>query len=476
MISKNYLRQRLNEANLALSMRGWLFLAALLWLIFVPVKEQSDIVAAMLSLCMLILLLSLASVSLFRGKAISQTLKLQLSSEADATAEKSSIIQAAKTPSTQPAISGEPTLLVFKIPSLSLPPFFRLEIKILFQYPEIESTTHRISGAFSHARFFSEQIIFPHRGNWQISGAECVLKDRFGLSQYRWQVSEQELKGAFYVCPPTLAETDIPIYSSTRKAGDSLNDINERQGELFDLKPYHPSDGMRRILWKVFARSNELISRHPERSMSPEGHVLLFCLADAHEDHVCSNVISYIKQLQELDLELSLGCKGMKNQNIARTQQQALALLVETAWASLDSAESSQIKDEVAHFIEKAKQSAFNSNFENIVIFFATEKISSKAPNYYQEIKKLITLAEQLESQQIRPIFVSSSKSAPGISSRKTVSPSKFSRVKRWLSSQMILTEGPATIPAAEIHPDFIKACANRDWEHFCRASSIGKR
>jgi len=99
----------------------------------------------------------------------------------------------------------------------------------------------------------------------------------------------------------------VPVLTSSYRAGDLISDANERRGDPFDLKPYHPSDGIKKILWKVYAKTGELISRHPEQSMTPEGQVFIFSVNNVEDDHVCGAALDYTKKLEDLSLDVFSG-------------------------------------------------------------------------------------------------------------------------------------------------------------------------
>jgi len=83
-----------------------------------------------------------------------------------------------------------------------------------------------------------------------------------------------------------------------------------RSGEPFDIKPYEKSDGVRRILWKTYARTKELYVRRPELAVIPEGEVAIFLIAKKEDDYVASAVLRQVQYLNQQDLVVCFGADG----------------------------------------------------------------------------------------------------------------------------------------------------------------------
>jgi hypothetical protein len=85
---------------------------------------------------------------------------------------------------------------------------------------------------------------------------------------------------------------------------------------------------MKRILWKVFAKRGELIARHPERSVSPEGHLLGFVLARRSDDGLAAWATAYLSAAEAQGITVSCGCLGMRTEtpwaNSARALEDSL--------------------------------------------------------------------------------------------------------------------------------------------------------
>ncbi|MBL7662059.1 DUF58 domain-containing protein, partial [bacterium] len=184
----------------------------------------------------------------------------------------------------------------------NVPPFYCLEIKPSFIHP-LATPTFILRGRYQRQNL-TGKIHFPHRGKWTVDHLRISLRDRLGLTQQSWKVytpSEFKIIAAQKPIP------SLPIAFSQSQEGDTPEDTRERSGEHFDIKPYAPSDGVRRLLWKTYARSGELFVRQPEPALFPEGEVAVFVVANKDEDYVVGAFMSYLEQLRLAQVECLLG-------------------------------------------------------------------------------------------------------------------------------------------------------------------------
>ena len=175
-------------------------------------------------------------------------------------------------------------------------PFFSMILKRRFVLNGPNSPHHRVRGnhPFQDKRYLLDHVYFPHRGIWEIDGLELSLEDDFGFFHLSWF---HPLHYNVEVSPPLVNIRPLPVLASSSRSGDELGQTRERSGDLFDLKPYDPSDGITRILWKTYARTGELVVRRPEPAIVPEGEVAMFLLANDEDDHVAAALLDYVKQL-----------------------------------------------------------------------------------------------------------------------------------------------------------------------------------
>ena len=211
---------------------------------------------------------------------------------------------------THRAVSRRPLSSGISLIGSNLPPFFSLEISRRFAEDGVAAPRHIIRGRAQEEgkRTLIDTVAFPHRGYWSVPGVEFTLRDAFGLTAMAW---ESPAAAGVEVHAKTIPIVPLPIVAASSRAGDQLQQSRERSGDLFDIKPYDPSDGTKRILWKTFAKSGQLVVRRPEPAVIPEGEVAIYLIAGAEDDHVAGALQGYIEQLEANQIVILFGTDGM---------------------------------------------------------------------------------------------------------------------------------------------------------------------
>jgi hypothetical protein len=176
-------------------------------------------------------------------------------------------------------------------------------------------------------------------------------------------------------------------------------DTNNRNGDPYDIKPYHPSDGIKKIVWKAYAKRGELLSRHPEASMTPEGHVVIAVLAETSDDEICSQALAYIRTLDEMSLELLVGCLGRGSQPLARDQRSTETLLIESAWHS-SPLTTERLQQELSAILNDCKALSHDLIVSKLLLFCDGRHAATTS-----DTAALFQTAMWLESRGIEPVF-----------------------------------------------------------------------
>lgn len=377
--------------NLIITPRSIIVIGFVCYLFISPIYREADIVASVLASSLISILLTFCIATFLYGRKFRRELDLQLFPP--------EMISSSVTTNSSEVISNEPCTLVLRTSPLRIPPFYRLRISLELYSQDIYLREHQISGASDSERVLVQQVSFPHRGNWHIRNSTIELQDSLGFTSYLWTLTEEDIAARIRVAPPSENMSSVPILSSSDKTGDMLPDAKERKGDPYDLKAYHPSDGIRKILWKIFAKSGELIARHPEASMTPEGQVVVFCLANKFEDATCSAVMAYIKILEDINLEVFFGCEGMHTSHIATSGDAANDLLIESVWATEEST-SNSITENMKSLVQQFSASHHDAGLKRIVIFCSRRRLMT-----LEGVNSAMAVGDYLESIQAKPVF-----------------------------------------------------------------------
>lgn len=420
-------------AQVIFTLRGFLLLLLALYLV-VPAFYQADIIASVLAFSLLFLILTIAVLVVAQGLFLKKNLSLSfLPSEASSLLREDGIT------------ANRPYHGLLKISKRNLLPFFIAEFRFIFENPEVTIPLFLVSGSASSSTQIPYALNFPHRGVWKLIGVGCKLRDQFSFCKFNWNLNCQH---AFKVRPEPIEYSAVPPMSSCHRSGDIAVDVTSRHGEPFDLKRYHPSDGIKKILWKVYAKSRELISRHPEASFSPEGQVVLFVIANQHEDLPCSQSVAYMRLLEDLDLELFLGASSFPEEYYAKSADEALDMLIERAWATEDTLGSLQI------FLNSISKALNDARLAKILFFVAQTRLQSPGT-----IDTLLKIASLISSRHIAPVFVISQ-----VQNIKNLSSSRSSIAGKFISLFWHQTS-PKSVKNMEEKLKFYEICNKNNWE-----------
>jgi len=223
------------------------------------------------------------------------------------------------------------------------------------------------------------------------------VRDGLGLSRSNWSIA---LDSSIKVAPQPSYDTPLPLISSTQRPGDLLTDAVHRFGDPYDVKAYHPSDGIRKIIWKSFAKSGELLSRHPEASMTPEGFVALMVLARPDDDPICAKAEAYVRSLKKLKLDIALGCEGQNGRGFGYDPKGCHDLLIDATWDSSSSDALSIISDTQA-LLDSLLQAGLGVTIRRLGIFCASSRLATASG-----CQAVSQLALWLNERLIEPVFL----------------------------------------------------------------------
>ncbi|RME59722.1 MAG: DUF58 domain-containing protein, partial [Candidatus Dadabacteria bacterium] len=231
--------------------------------------------------------------------------------------------------------SNEFMSLIVNIENILLFPLYYLTAKIKFLKDDKLTPTLKVSG-WQRGTYVEEfEVLFPHRGYWEIECANCLLNDSFLITNFLWS-SPLSFHSAIKVGIKQWNGGRFPLIVSASRSGDEITSKAQRkEGDYYDLKEYHPSDGIKRIVWRLYAKSGELFSRKPEEAVVPEARAIIFVFALPQDDAVCSAVLAYLNLLARANVEYRVGCLGMEaDMELAVSEKEAAELFLKTVWNS----------------------------------------------------------------------------------------------------------------------------------------------
>jgi hypothetical protein len=130
-------------------------------------------------------------------------------------------------------------------------------------------------GISAHSR-----LELPDIREYRLRGGFVYFEDMLRLFSF---VAEQPAGGSFHQMPRLGNGPDDDVNPrKTEQLDVRINQMRRVEGEPFSYKDFEPGDDVRRIVWKVYARSRDLVVRIPERFEPYASHLYMY--ASFHSD------------------------------------------------------------------------------------------------------------------------------------------------------------------------------------------------
>jgi hypothetical protein len=212
---------------------------------------------------------------------------------------------------------GYPVPTGFWLPRLRWLPF----IAITWRWLEPEAKV-RVVAKRGQLR---EEVIASRRGHVGAVVRELEVGDIFGVSQIRLRLAEQR-KVRFV---PSVGQLKrVEVIRGMAGGEDISHPDGPQEGELYDLRHYTPGDPIRFVLWKVFARSRQLVVRAPERALSPIRQTCAYLVA-GEGDEPAAGAARLAVEHGALGSDWVLGADGSRED--ATRKDQAVDVLARSA-------------------------------------------------------------------------------------------------------------------------------------------------
>ncbi|MBI2375609.1 MAG: DUF58 domain-containing protein [Deltaproteobacteria bacterium] len=161
-----------------------------------------------------------------------------------------------------------------RVPSLRALPV--VEITWSIEDPLGPTATVRAEG-----RELVEVLESEERAASEFITRRFLVEDAFGLARISFRRTERR---AVQVLPFTGRLGSQPVLRSFTSGDELSHPAGELVGDRYDMRAYVPGDPLRLVLWKVFARTRELVVRTPERAISPSLKILAYLPASTGDE------------------------------------------------------------------------------------------------------------------------------------------------------------------------------------------------
>lgn len=121
-----------------------------------------------------------------------------------------------------------------------------------------------------------EEVERPGRGLAETVLRRFVVEDGFGLARI---VFHRKVAQTVQVLPWLGALERAPVLRSLSQ-GDALpHPAGEAVGDRVDMRRYVPGDPLKLAMWKIYARTGQLMVRTPERAVAPSTQVFAYLVS-----------------------------------------------------------------------------------------------------------------------------------------------------------------------------------------------------
>lgn len=177
------------------------------------------------------------------------------------------------------AQTGMPLRSGFELGIAGWNPLVRIEIS--WQRPVAGAAEIR----YQRGVFF-EEVVPSERALVSQVERQYVVRDVFGLARVRFRRrSPLDLK-----IQPHCGRAQQCDFIKQQVSGDIVSHPQGKpEGDLLEMRRYTPGDPLKLVLWKLYARSGQLLVRTPERAISTNRNTMVY-LASAKGDEPAAGV------------------------------------------------------------------------------------------------------------------------------------------------------------------------------------------
>ncbi|MFO0648546.1 MAG: DUF58 domain-containing protein [Polyangiales bacterium] len=215
---------------------------------------------------------------------------------------------------------GYPTRTGFSFSSLWFVPF----VKVRWDWVNPEAKVNLVA----LRRRLHEEIIPARRGLYDAIVRRVEVSDAFGLTRVAFKVTEHR---TLRLAPSMGSLKQMHVVRSIAGGDNVSHPAGPPEGERADMRHYAPGDPIKFVLWKVYARTRQLVVRTPERAISPVRQTVAYLVA-GDGDEPAAGAARVAVDSGALGTEWVLGADG--NEGLAKTAPQALEILAKSAHAT----------------------------------------------------------------------------------------------------------------------------------------------
>ena len=196
-------------------------------------------------------------------------------------------------------------------------------------------------------RRLHEEVRPRRRGIMGAVTRRLEVADIFGITRLVFRLEQRR---AVRFLPWIGGLKQMHVVRGMSGGDDMYHPEGAAEGDPYDTRHYSPGDPIRFVLWKVFAKSRDLIVRTPERAISPVRQTMAYLVA-GEGDEAAAGAARVAVDVGVLGGDWVLGADGCGE--VADTKDHALEILARSSRAA-----ASQQGGGLSSFLDRAGQAS----------------------------------------------------------------------------------------------------------------------
>lgn len=173
----------------------------------------------------------------------------------------------------------------------------------------------------------AEEVVSESRGLYDSIPRKLVISDVLGLSRC---VVRRRTETKVIIKPTRGSSPQIDISQQSFTSEQLPHPDGKPQGDLIETRRYSPGDPLKLVMWKVYARTGQLLVRSAERTASSSQKAFVYFVA-AEGDEPTASTARAMLESGRFGTNLLFGTDGA--QGVARTDAEAVKQVIRSAGA-----------------------------------------------------------------------------------------------------------------------------------------------
>lgn len=180
---------------------------------------------------------------------------------------------------------GQEALSGLKVPLLG--PTALVHVRLAWSQPQVSAHELISTGAG-----LEELISARRRGRVTEVERTLSVEDIFGFCRVSWSWRQP---ATLTILPRSVSMSATPL-QQLQEGDERYDPEGHPDGDLVELRRYQEGDPLKLVVWRLYARSGQLMVRSPERALSLKKDLVAYVLAHPSDEPSASTVRAYLER------------------------------------------------------------------------------------------------------------------------------------------------------------------------------------